>query len=587
MENRKEGEIEEMALRQLVITKKIQTLRKQLEDLKAKDADFEQRKAELKTREAELEAAVNEITDETPEEDKTAVDESIEEFEKEQDAFNEEFKQHEDEKQKLEDEIHKLQNELDELNSRAANPAPKHEKKHENEEGGEIRMRRRFFANMNRGEVDALISRAEVKEFLQRTREFAVEKRSVSGAELLIPDVLLELLRDNIETSSKLITKVNYKPLKGKARQNITGTVPEAVWTEMVGALNELEISFNQVEVDGYKVGGFVTIPNSTLQDSDIALASEILTQISKAIGIALDKAILYGTGIKQPLGVVTRLAQTSQPDGYPASAPPWVDLRTSNIKKLNSTGATLIGDIIGAFSACKNDYSDGRKFHAMNSVTFAYLMSTLLNFNAAGALVTGMNNQMPVLGGDIVILDFMSNYDIVSGYGDLYLLVEREGTVLAASEHVKFIEDQTVFKGLARYDGLPVIAKGFVLMNIKNTDATTTKAFETDYANTDLGELTVTSEAGTAAGDTKIKVSGQEVSGTTLLYKTGVDVAKVYTGMKKTSAWQSFGTNPNFTTGVNLEDLTPDHLITVVEFDGNNKAIKAGVARIVVNTST
>src|SRR5690606_8348012 len=99
--------------------------------------------------------------------------------------------------------------------------------------------------------------------------------------------------------SSKLITKVNFKPLKGTARQNITGTIPEAVWTEMVGALNELEISFNQVEVDGYKVGGFVIIPNSTLQDSDINLASEILAQISKAIGIALDKAILYGTGIK------------------------------------------------------------------------------------------------------------------------------------------------------------------------------------------------------------------------------------------------------------------------------------------------
>jgi len=558
-------------LRQLMIAKKI-------EQRKAALAELEEQERGLEIRAEQIEAALAEAQ---TDEEIAAVEEEIGKIE----AEKEELKQ---KKASLEAEIAELEGELEQLKSKEPkNAPPPANPERGKEQGGEVRMKRGVFAGMNRGEVDALIAREEVRDFLQRTRELATQKRAVTGGDLLIPDVMLGLLRDNIALSSKLLTKVNYKPLKGTARQNITGTVPEAVWTEMVGALNELEISFNQVEVDGYKVGGFVVIPNSTLQDSDISLASEILTQISKAIGIALDKAILYGLGTKQPLGIVTRLAQSSAPDGYPANAPAWENLSTSNIKKLTSTGATLIGDIIEAFAACKNDYSEGRKFHAMNSVTYAYLMGTLLNFNAAGALVTGMQNQMPVLGGDIVILDFMPDYDIVSGYGDLYLLVEREGTVLAASEHVKFIEDQTVFKGLARYDGLPVIAKGFVLMNIKSGDATTSATFEFDYANTGLGELTVTSEAGTSAGDTKIKVAGQEGTGTTLAYKTGIDVAKVYTGMKKTTAWLGFGDEPDFTTGVNLKDLTADHLITVVEFDAKGKAIKAGVARIVVNTSS
>ena len=558
-------------LKQLMIAKKI-------EQRKAELVALVELETALKTREAELEAVIDEAK---TDEELAVVEENI-------GKLDEEKKELEEKKSKLEGEIAQLEGELEQLNTKdpTRNNPPAQGTERNQFQGGEVRMKRGFFAGMNRGEVDALIAREDVKEFLQRARELGTQKRSVTGGDLLIPDVMLGLLRDNIALSSKLLTKVNYKPLKGTARQNITGTVPEAVWTEMVGALNELDIKFNQVEVDGYKVGGFVVIPNSTLQDSDINLASEILAQISKAIGIALDKAILYGTGIKQPLGIVTRLAQTSEPANYPANAPDWKDLHTSNIKKLTSTGATLIGDIIEAFAACKNNYSDGRKFHAMNSVTYAYLMGTLLNFNAAGALVTGMQNQMPVLGGDIVILDFMPNYNIVSGYGDLYLLVEREGTVLAASEHVKFIEDQTVFKGLARYDGLPVIAEGFVLMNIKNENAITTATFEFDYANTGLGELTVTSEAGTSAGDTKIKVAGQEETGTTLAYKTGIDVAKVYTGMKKTTAWLGFGDNPNFTTGVNLGGLTADHLITVVEFDAKGKAIKAGVARIVVKTS-
>ena len=559
-------------LKQLMIAKKI-------EQRKAELVALVEQETALKTREAELEAAIDEAK---TDEELAVVEENI-------GKLDEEKKELEEKKSKLEGEIAQLEGELEQLNAKDPtrnNPPAQGTGRNEINKGGEVRMKRGFFAGMNRGEVDALIAREEVREFLQRTRELGTQKRSVTGGDLLIPDVMLGLLRDNIALSSKLLTKVNYKPLKGTARQNVTGTVPEAVWTEMVGALNELEISFKQVEVDGYKVGGFIPIPNSTLQDSDINLASEIMAQLSKAIGIALDKAILYGLGTKQPMGIVTRLAQESKPAGYPANAPDWKDLHTSNVKKLNSTGAALIGDIIGAFAACKNNYSDGRKFHAMNSVTYAYLMSTLLNFNAAGALVTGMQNQMPVLGGDIVILDFMPNYDVVSGYGDLYLLVEREGTVLAASEHVKFIEDQTVFKGLARYDGLPVIAEGFVLMNIKNVNATTSAVFPSDLANPVLGELTITSTAhASIAGSSDITMTGGQAFGTFFGYKIGTKAAKVEYGTYHT------GFTPiTFTAGAatiaDLADADDGKILTVVEFY-YGIAIAAGTAELKVKKTT
>ena len=552
-----------MALKQLMLSKKIEQRKAELDVLLEQDTG-------LKKRSAELETAI----------DEAKTDEEIALVEEEANKLEADQAELDEKKGKLQGEITALEGELEQLNSKDpdAPPASGTEPaatRGNFRQGGEVRMKRGFFAGMNRGEVETLIARDEVKEFLQRVRGFMAEKRSVSGSDLLIPDVMLGILRDNIAVSSKLITKVNYKPIKGKARQNITGTVPEAVWTEMVGALNELEMSFNQVEVDGYKVGGFIAVPNSTLEDSDIALASEIMMQISKAIGIALDKAILFGTGTKQPLGIVTRLAQTSEPADYSANAPAWVDLHTANISKVSTTGAALIGSIITAFGACKNDFSDGRKFFAMNSVTYAYLMSTLLNFNAAGALVTGMNSQMPILGGDIVILDFMSNYDIAGGYGDLYLLVEREGTVLAASEHVKFVEDMTVFKGLARYDGLPVIAKGFFVINIKNADATTTKTFETDYANTDIGALAVTSAASaTTTGDTVITVVGKEVSGTTLAYKVAGKAIDISNGVKPVG----------FTTWNGTDEIAAvtGKIITVVELNADGRAIKVGSCFVV-----
>jgi HK97 family phage major capsid protein len=539
-------------LKQLMLNKKIEQARNSLNELIEKAIGFD-------TRKKELEIA---IRDAETDEEIAVVEENIVKLEAEETEVDEK-------KSELEGEIKTLEKELEELKSNEP-------KNNIHEERSKNVMERGDKSMSIRDRTFDLIKREEVKDFLIRAREFMSQKRSITGSELLIPDIMLGLLRDTISEKSKLINKVNYKPLKGTARQNVTGTIPEAVWTEMVGALNELEISFNQVEVDGFKVGGFVVIPNTTLKDNDFNLFTEIVSQLSKAIAIALDKAILYGKGVKQPLGIVTRLQQESKPSGYPEIAPKWKDLHETNIKKVNTTGIALVGSIVEAFGACKSNFSDGNKFFAMNNITYTYLLTTLLNFNAAGAIATGMGDKMPIIGGDIVILDFMSNYDIVGGYGDLYLLAEREGTVLAASEHVQFIEDNTVVKGLARYDGLPVIAEGFFTINIKNTEPAKTKDFKFDYANTELEELGVKSDASeTEDQKTKITITGAKESGTSLAYKLGGSIANVSKGDKKTgfTTWDGVA---------EIESLT-GAIITVVEFDSKNKAIKAGAAIVTV----
>ena len=72
----------------------------------------------------------------------------------------------------------------------------------------------------------------------------------------------------------------------------------------------------------------------------------------------------------------------------------------------------------------------------------------------------------------------------IIGGYFGLYLLSERAGAQFASSEHVRFLADQTVFKGTARYDGVPVIAEAFVAIGLEDTTPTAAMTFPTDTAN-------------------------------------------------------------------------------------------------------
>jgi HK97 family phage major capsid protein len=474
-----ERRLARMALKALMLKKRLEDKRSALQALVEKDGEFE-------TREAELEASIEEAQ---TEEEKKTVEEEVGKFEEEKTV-------HDTAKQTLTGEIEQLEQDLEEEEARSAE-ATKHMNKPQKTTGAErkdeflMHRSKRGFLDMTMEQRSALVGREEVKTFLSRVRELGGEKRAVSGGELTIPDVMLDLVRENISKYSKLMAYVNLRPVPGTARQNIMGTVPEAIWTEACGKLNELNFYFNQVEVDGYKVGGYVAICNATKEDSDLNLVAELLDGIGQAIGYAVDKAIVYGTGKKMPMGVATRLAQTAKPSSWPENGREWKDLSSTNLIKISGkTGLALYQAIVLAASATYGNYSVGNRVWIMSETTRATLVSEAMAFNSGGAIVSGLNNTMPVVGGDIVTLDFIPDGDIVVGYFALYLLAQRAGTTVAESEHVRFIEDQTVLKGTARYDGLPVIDEAFAVINIKGEAPTTSATFAPDTANTaEVGE--------------------------------------------------------------------------------------------------
>ena len=237
-------------------------------------------------------------------------------------------------------------------------------------------------------------------------------------------------------------------------------------------------------------VGGFFKVCNAVLEDSDLNLASILLDSIGQAIGLALDKAILYGrnndTNYKMPQGVMSRLVQTSKPADYPATARQWVDLHSTNIVTISSstTGIALFQAIVSATGAVKGKYARGEKVWVMNEATYTTLKVQAMSINAAGAIVSGMEGTMPIVGGIVEVLDFIPDNVIIGGYFELYLLAERAGNKFAQSEHAFFIQDQTAFKGTARYDGVPVIAEAFIAIGINSTTPTSTMTFAPDSAN-------------------------------------------------------------------------------------------------------
>ena len=451
-----------MALKVLLLRKKLDSSKKALEELRAKDASFV-------TREVELEAAINEMTEETTEEDRKIVEESI-------DSFNSEKEDHEKEKNDLEEEIKRIENEIEEEERKQAQYIKKPEERKEIIPTMENRTK---FFGMSIQERDAFFAREDIKTFLSEVRTCMKEKRALTNVGLTIPDVTLPMIRQIVEEYSKLVKHVTLRPVAGTSRQNVMGEIPEAYWDEMCAAIKELDLTFYNTEMDGYKVSGYFAVCNAVLEDSDINLATELLEAIGKAIGKALDKAIVYGKGVKMPMGIVPALLKTTAPDGYPTTGRPWANLTESHIiTGTQSSGTKLFQEIIAKSGIIENEYSTKSLVWIMNRKTHMKIMAESMGANQNAAIVAGMGDTMPVVGGKIEELKFIPDDTVIFGYFDAYVLAERAGTKLGQSEHVKFIEDNTVFKGTARYDGKPVIREAFAVMGIGKAPVTESPKF-------------------------------------------------------------------------------------------------------------
>lgn len=552
-----------MALRALLLKKQIDAKKKALEALRAK-------RAELEKRQADLAKAIEE----------TETDEQRTEVEEMVTAFEGERAENEQAVADLEREIGELETQL-EAEEAAQNTEPPTAAQPSGQAEEREDERTMITRTVNppamtlRDHLQNIVTREDSREFLGSVRQAMTQKRAISNVGVLVPDVYLDLIRTEVARNSRLLPYVRVVNVSGDAVQPITGAIPEAVWTECCGALNELDLGFNQIEAGCYKVGAYIAVCNATLEDSDIALANEIISALGTAIAKALDKAILFGTGVKMPLGVVTRLAQTSQPADWGALAPAWTDLHTSNIQVINidsSTGAAFFTALIEKLAIAKPKdltNADGLVW-VMNRKTHLHIMAKALAFDSSAALVAN-TAMMPIIGGTVVEFEDteIADNEIIGGYFGNYLMAQRAGLRVGSSDIPLFLQDQTVFKATARYDGKPVFGESFVVVNFANTAATTSKDFPEDYANDGLNDLTITAAVGATAGQTVLTVSGTIAqSNPVLKYKLGVHPVEAG---DKVTGWT------DLTSGSTAITAAAGKHITVVELDGSGRVVSAG----------
>ena len=403
-------------------------LQRQQELLQARRAELVSKQEELQEAATGLEEALNEAE---TDEDLLLIDEKISAHATGEEALAEELAE-------VEAQLEELGEQLEEQRAKSevtqVREAP--QKREDARMTNVVSSARRVQNDWERRErMATALQDSSVRIFFENVQNLVL-KRAVNDTELLIPETVINMIEIDMQDLGVVLGLVTRQNLQGTGRIVMAGDTPTAIWTEMCAEIPELSLSFNMMEVDGYKVSGFVPVCNAVLEDSFINLAVHVQQQLATSIARALDTAIVQGEGAtsKQPEGIVPSLDASHK--------------------------LTVAADWVNILRAFAKLPDDARSITAImtRATYYTYFVEQTLTATADGRIVAQPAVESPRLPDGtpvrFVKKSVLEDGEMLLGDFSRYLLVQRAGLQLAYSEHQRFIQDQTLFRGTARYDG-------------------------------------------------------------------------------------------------------------------------------------
>jgi HK97 family phage major capsid protein len=221
-----------------------------------------------------------------------------------------------------------------------------------------------------------------------------------------------------------------------------------AYWTAEAGDKSNATPSFRQLELNLKKLTGLAYATDELLADAS-ALENVLMQAFSEEFGFKLDDSIINGDGAGKPLGVLVSpaLVSVTKEVGQPAAT-----LQPENLIKM--------------WSRC---YARSR----LNAVWFVnqdiepQLFTMGIQVGTGGGTVYmppgGLSGQPygTLFGRPVIPIEQCATLgtkgDILLADMSQYILIDKGGMQSASSIHVRFTNDESVFRFVYRVDGLPI----------------------------------------------------------------------------------------------------------------------------------
>lgn len=352
----------------------------------------------------------------------------------------------------IEEELKKLEAEEEELEKRmsiakgiqngdiSANPIPKPEVRNMNFEGME---REKILSTPE--------YRSAYLKNLQGKRLTEVEERALTtatdSAGAAVPTQTLNKIIDKLRQTSALFPYINVSYVPGRLSLVVANAKNAATWKTEGSDGTPADDTVVEVNLGGFELIKLVEISAAAQAMTIDAFEDYISAEIGRQMAMAVENAVLNGSGSGEPTGVLTGIT--------------WNENNTSNWA---AGGEVNYDALVDGLALLPTMYHNNAVFVMNRKMLFGGVRKIK---TADGQPVFTYNPQDPVrnsiLGYPVIIDDFMPDDTILLGDFSYYYWNFAQAPSIETSREAGFRSGKVVYRGLAVADGKPALAEAFV----------------------------------------------------------------------------------------------------------------------------
>lgn len=138
-----------------------------------------------------------------------------------------------------------------------------------------------------------------------------------------MPETIIEDVYRDLTEQHPLLNRINFQNVKYLTRWILNDhTVQTAAWGEINSAIvQEITSGFKTIDLTLCKLSAFAVIPRDMLDLGPVYLDNYIRTILREALYCSLEKAIISGTGVNEPIGLTRNISKGvsfNTETGYP-----------------------------------------------------------------------------------------------------------------------------------------------------------------------------------------------------------------------------------------------------------------------------
>jgi len=268
---------------------------------------------------------------------------------------------------------------------------------------------------------------------------------AVSSVGAGIPTSTLNRIEEMLRQASALYNQIDVLNIPGYVSIPVEDTVNNAAWIAEGANSTDAEDKLASVNFAAYKLIRTISITAEVSKMTISAFENWIVKKITERMAMAIENAILNGTGNGQPKGILKETIKTLQ------SA---------------EKGKITYEDLCNMMANLKAGYKKGSAF-VVNTQT---LWKDIATIRVGDSLVfvpdpTG-EFAGRIFGKPVIEDEFIEEGKILYGLFNKYTMNWNENVNVTSDDSAEFRSGNRVYRGMALVDGKTVNKEAFVLMN-------------------------------------------------------------------------------------------------------------------------